>query len=345
MTRRLMCAAALVMMSLVAASSVSTQAPAGAASPVPSPSAQTVGTASPQGRGGRVGQYRSKVTMQMMEEWMTKYSNWGRWGKDDRMGTLNLITPAKRLQAAKLVKTGEVISLAKPIVAREGITTPHPTQFFGRAGVESAYATADDYVRERQEIEFHGLTMTHYDALCHVSWRGKLYNDLPRADVVSPKSGCSELDGTTAKQGIITRGVYIEMIGRHVTPSDVEAWEKKTGVRIQPGDALILKTKERGSDNAMGTGWDMEMMPFLKSRDIAILASDGTGDGATIPEQMLPLHAMTIVALGMPLIDHMYLDDISVAVEKSHRYEFMLVVEPLPIKFSSGSAVNPLAIF
>ena len=87
------------------------------------------------------------------------------------------------------------------------------------------------------------------------------------------------------------------------------------------------------------------MMPFLKEHDIAIIGHDGGQDGAQIQGQSLPIHAMTMVALGMPLIDHMYLDDLSFYSEKTHRYTFMLIVEPLPIKGASGSAVNPIALF
>jgi len=284
--------------------------------------------------------------MAQMEEWMTKYSNAGRWGADDEKGTLNLITTAKRIEAAKLVKTGETISLAKPIAARTARANAEPARVYERGGDESAYSTSNgQYVRERQEMEFHGAAMTHYDALCHVSWRGMLYNNMKREDAFNETDGCSKMNATTAKPGIITRGVFIELIGTHVTPKDIEAWEKKTGVKIQPGDALILKTKQRGSDNAMGTGWDMEMMPFLKERDISIIGHDGGQDGAQIQGQSLPIHAMTMVALGMPLVDHMYLDDLSIYVEKVKRYTFMFIVEPLPLKSASGSAVNPIALF
>jgi len=91
---------------------------------------------------------------------MTKYSNWGRWGKEDERGTLNLITPAKRIEAAKLVRTGMVVSMAKPIVARE-VSPTESSVVTGRGGVESAYTLQNNtYVRERQEMEFHGATMT-----------------------------------------------------------------------------------------------------------------------------------------------------------------------------------------
>src|SRR5262249_59503464 len=51
------------------------------------------------------------VTRAQYEQWQTELSNWGRWGKDDQLGTLNLVTPAKRKQAAALVKDGVSVSL------------------------------------------------------------------------------------------------------------------------------------------------------------------------------------------------------------------------------------------
>ena len=298
-----------------------------------------------RGRGGPPPGPESKVTKQQLEEWMTKYSNWGRWGKEDVRGTLNLITPAKRIEAAKLVRTGMVVSMAKPIVARE-VSPTESSVVTGRGGVESAYTLQNNtYVRERQEMEFHGATMTHYDALCHVSHNGKWYNGHNLSDSFSFKTGCQTLDGTTSKEGIVSRGIFLDMPGQNVTPAVVEAWEKKTGIKIGTGDVLILKSKQRGSDNNMGAGWDPEMLPWLKQRDVAVLAHDASMEGARIPEQGLPMHAITMVALGMPLIDHMALDDLSIACEKMQRWDFMFVMEPLPIKYGSGSAVNPLAIF
>jgi kynurenine formamidase len=298
-----------------------------------------------RGRGGPVGPL-SSVTKPQLEEMMKKYSNWGRWGKDDEKGTLNLITPAKRIEAAKLVRTGTVVSMAKPIVARE--VAPEGTSVVtGRGGVESAYALQNNtYVRERQEMEFHGAVMTHYDALCHVSHNGVLYNGLTLADTFSLKTGCAKMDGSTvAREGVISRGIFLDMPGVSVTTAVIEAWEKKTGIRIGSGDVVILKSKQRGSDNAMGAGWDPEIFPWLKQRDVAVIGHDQSMEGGRIEGQGLPMHAITMVALGMPLIDHMALDDMSIATEKMQRWEFMFVMEPLPIKYGSGSAVNPLAIF
>jgi kynurenine formamidase len=294
----------------------------------------------PGGGGGRV----SSVSKEKLDEWMKKYSNWGRWGKDDQLGTLHLITPAKRQEAAKLVRTGLVVSMAKPIVARD-VNPDEPSKVTNRGGVESAYMFQGEYVRERQEMEFHGSVMTHYDALCHVSYAGKFYNDINRADAATEKSGCSKMDGSTVRDGVISRGLFLDMPGVHVTPREIEAWERKTGLRIGSGDVLILKSKPRGSDDAAGAGFDPEVMPFLRQRDVAVLGHDAAMEGGNIPEQRLPMHAITMVALGMPLIDHMALDELSEACEKMQRWDFMFVMQPLPIKNGSGSAVNPIAIF
>ena len=55
------------------------------------------------------------VTAEAFDRWMTELSNWGRWGSDDELGTLNLITAEKRTQAASLVQTGITVSLSRPL--------------------------------------------------------------------------------------------------------------------------------------------------------------------------------------------------------------------------------------
>jgi len=192
---------ALVMVLAFSGWSVSGQQPAAPAAP----GGQAGAPGGGRGRGGPPPGPESKVTKQQLEEWMTKYSNWGRWGKEDERGTLNLITPAKRIEAAKLVRTGMVVSMAKPIVARE-VSPTESSVVTGRGGVESAYTLQNNtYVRERQEMEFHGATMTHYDALCHVSHNGNWYNGHKLSDSFSFKTGCQLNDGTTAKEGIVSR--------------------------------------------------------------------------------------------------------------------------------------------
>ncbi len=124
-------------------------------------------------------------------EWMSSLSNWGRWGGDDQLGCLNLITPAKRKAAAALVRDGVSVSCARPIVtdmsadvtfqvqrymvdSGEGRDTDPPERKLSRRG-------AAEFIG----MVFHGQTITHIDAMSHYSWQGKMYNGTPASRVTS----------------------------------------------------------------------------------------------------------------------------------------------------------------
>src|SRR5437773_5188019 len=129
------------------------------------------------------------VTKEQFDGWMTQLSNWGRWGKGDEIGALNLITPAKRKQAAGLVKTGTTVSLAREIPRQKVANTPQNRPINPGGALVNLFLIQGDYLFERQEIEYHGGALSHFDALCHVSYNGKLYNGHNFKEVVTPDGG------------------------------------------------------------------------------------------------------------------------------------------------------------
>jgi kynurenine formamidase len=284
----------------------------------------------------------SSVTKQQFDQWMTQLSNWGRWGKDDQRGALNLITPEKQRQAAMLVKTGTIVSLSRELVPEKPASGPQPRPVNRGGAAANVFLIDGDYLFERQEIEYHGSRLSHFDALCHVSHNGKLYNGLNFKEVVTESGGCSKLSVTAAQDGIVTRGILLDLPGTRVRREDVQAWEKRTGVKISSGDALLLRSRRQGASAA---GYDPSLLPFFKERDIALLGNDAAQEGGTIAGVPLPIHTFTIVALGLNLLDNLALDDLAAAAEKLKRWEFMLVVEPLRLQNGAGSPVNPVAIF
>ena len=217
---------------------------------------------------------------------MTKLSNWGRWGKDDERGALNLITPETRRRAAALVKTGTTVSLSRQIPAEgprpPGGTPGQPRPINQNGSGANIFLIAGDYLFERQEIEYHGGRLSHFDALCHVSYNGKLYNGLNFKEVVTEGRGCSKLSVNSAREGIVTRGVLLDLPGTRVRRQDVEDWEKKTGTKIGPGDALLLRSHPPGAKAAFGAaGYDPSLIPFLKERDVALLGNDAPARRST----------------------------------------------------------------
>lgn len=281
---------------------------------------------------------KSSVTKEQFEKWMKELSNWGRWGKDDERGALNLITPAKRQQAAALVKAGTTVSLARP-VQRNAKEIPLGTS----GGFMNQFVIQEGYVLERQQVDYHGGTLSHFDALCHVSWNGKVYNGFNFTDVATPNGGCNKLTVNTAKDGIVTRGILIDLPNTRVKPEDIAAWEKKTGIKIASGDALLLRTQKPGGKGP--GGYDPSLIPLLKQRDVALIGADIPQEGGEIPGVFLPIHTFALVGLGANLLDNLALDDLAATAERLKRWEFMLVVELLPIGNGAGGPVNPIAVF
>ena len=239
------------------------------------PAAQQAG----QGRGAAPVN-DSRTTKEELEKWMKELSNWGRWGKDDQRGAANLITPAKRKQALALARTGETVSLAHDTLMEKAVDAATPFEHRTTIMAERGIAV------EQQQVSFHGSTFTHLDALCHISYQGQLYNGMSFQQSVSEAGGCTNLAITTFKDGIVTRGILLDIPrlkgvpylepGTKVYIEDVEAWEKKAGIKIEPGDAVFLRTgrwarRAKQGPFANFAGFDASFAPFLKRRDIALI--------------------------------------------------------------------------
>ena len=279
------------------------------------------------------------VTAVQFDRWMAELSNWGRWGDDDELGTLNLITPATRMQAAALVTEGVTVSLSRSLALGE-----HET--FQR-GFENEFALGQQdfgermaWIEEQHRIGYHASPLTHLDALCHIAWDGLTYNGRSFDKTATAAGGCTRNGVAPLKDGIVTRGILMDLAGAGVVGiDDIEAWERRTGLTISAGDALLLRTAGAG-------GFDNSVMPFLRERDVALIGADGGVDGGPIEGRAtLPMHIFTLVALGMPLIDGVDLDALAEAAATANRWEFMFVVAPLPVDNGAGSAVNPVAVF
>jgi kynurenine formamidase len=295
------------------------------------------------------------VTQAEYERWKTELSNWGRWGKDDQIGTLNLITPAKRRQAAALVRDGVSVSLAADADTVKAVDNPNPYEHT-MLGIAS----------DRLGINYHGIAHTHLDSLAHINVNGVFYNGYtPDPDVVV-KQGHSKNSIHNVKDGLFTRAVLIDIPrlkgvpylepGTPIYVSDLEAWEKQAGVRVGPGDALLVRTgvwarrKAEGpwlrgrAEGGRSAGLDPSVIPWLKARDIAVLGSDH-------PQYVAPstlrgaVHDFALVYLGVHLLDNCDLEAVADAAAARKRWEFLLTTAPLPIRGGTGSPLNPIATF
>lgn len=297
------------------------------------------------------------VTEAQYDRWQVELSNWGRWGKDDEMGTLNLVTSAKRKQAAALVKDGFSVSLARNASRVMEIDNPCPIEW-------SMTMFTPAMVMDRVGYPcIHGPGTTHLDSFAHVFFNGKMWNG-DSASLVTKEGGTAKNSILTMKNGIVTRGVlydiprlkgvkYLEP-GTRVFPEDLEAWEKKTGVKVGPGDALIFRWGKWARRAELGpwsgdlaAGLDNTCIPWLKKRDIALLVWETAGYLPQPPGDISrgALHNFVLTMLGIHILDRADLEALSEAAAARNRWEFMLSVAPLPIPNGTGSPVNPLALF
>ena len=302
---------------------------------------------------------RAGATRETIDQWFDRLSNWGRWGKNDELGALNLVTPDKRRQAAKLVREGQPISLSRnAIKERVGVSAP-----FEHTMVESGETPGAESAGDIFSVQYHGYTQTHLDALCHMFYGDSLFNGVSR-DQVSNR-GAEKMSVLAVKDGIFTRGVLMdvpELLQKpYLRPADaiypehLDSWLAKSGVAVEPGDALIIRTGRWAREEAEGR-WDIESgsaglhascLPWLREHDVSVLVSDLASDlmPSQVEDVRLPIHLVTIAALGVPIIDNCDLEAVSRHARAQERWNFLFVVAPLAVPGGTGSPVNPLAIY
>ena len=187
------------------------------------------------------------VSAEQYQRWKTELSNWGRWGKEDQIGALNLITPAKRRQAAALVKEGVSVSLAADADTVKAVDNPNPYE-----------VTMQGIGSDRIAINYHGIAHTHLDSLAHINEQGVFYNGYkPEAETVV-KDRHAKNSIHNVKNGVFTRGVLIDIPrlkgvpyldpGTPIYVEDLEAWEKQAGVKVSPGDAALRPNRCVGAE-------------------------------------------------------------------------------------------------
>ena len=299
-----------------------------------------------------------------------KLSNWGRWGADDELGTPNLITPEKTQRAVSLVREGVTVSLAREIRWEPTADVPSPPVHFmlesgeGWASGDKVSARSNAAAIDYIGMVFHGVSVTHVDSLAHFFWNGKTYNGKP-AHLVSTSLGATVCSVVAGKGGFISRGVLVDVPlvrgvdwlerGEGVMPEDILAAEERCGFRVQEGDILLIRTGqlrrrsvEGPVDRSAGsTACQAACLPLFHERGIAVMGSDTGNDVspaqyAKVPQ---PIHQVGITAMGLWILDNANLEDIAEGCRQRSRWEFMLSIGPLPLHNTTGSPVNPIAVF
>lgn len=303
------------------------------------------------------------------------YRNWGRWGDDDRLGTLNFIDAPKRVEAAGLVREGRVVSLSQSFdmngPQKGWRRRTNPVHLMMDTGTDAERGTqgfphgiggADDHISMPLQCS------TQWDGLGHIFDHGNAWNGRRAGDVVT-----SDGDLVTgiehAASVIVSRGVLLD-VGRHLRPesgelddgyaitaADLDATIAAEGTTVGRGDIVLVRTgqlartrRDGWGDYAGGPapGLSLTTAGWLHRTEIAAIATDTWGFEVRPNEfdvpAFQPLHQVVIPNLGLTIGELWDLDELAEVCAQTGRYDFLLSAAPLPITGAVGSPINPVAI-
>jgi kynurenine formamidase len=297
-----------------------------------------------------------------------RVSNWGRWGDDDELGTLNLIDAAAVRRGAASVRSGKRISLALRLDQRgpqigtvPGRVNPLRTMI----AINSEFAGTPDGFCTNDDVVTMGLqAATHWDALAHVSYSGQIYNGFP-ATTVTAERGATRC-GIARVTSLTTRGVLLDVaraLGRDrlepgygIRPEDLDAAVRLAEIELEPGDAVLVRTgfiqlfkthDREGYAAGHQPGLTMGTAPWFHEHDVAAVATDTfTFEVWPCEDEnlLLPVHLLHLRDMGLTQGQNFDLEALGADCAADGVYEFLLEASPLPFTGGCGSPVNPVAI-
>lgn len=310
-----------------------------------------------------------KVTKDEIERAYSELSNWGRWGSDDQIGTLNILTSEHITTAARLVRKGKVFAL--------GASLKWPLQSVpnkGRWNVIHSYIQdgADVYAGTHQANEYSDDAIymplqcsTHWDALCHTFHGGRMYNGGYAKEFGSRGTNRLGIEYTAKK--MVGRGVLLDVarfkgedyleLGYAITNQDLDDCAKAQGVVVKQGDFVIVRTgyqekflasgNWQGHSSSPAPGVAFENCRWLKEKDVAAIASD-TYAVEVVPDGSFgydfPWHSVVIPSIGVTVGEMLYLKELAEDCAEDQIYEFFFCAPPLNLPGGTGSPINPQAI-
>jgi kynurenine formamidase len=294
-------------------------------------------------------------------------SNWGRWGDDDEIGTLNFVTPEKVVAAAGLARTGKIFDLGIPydkngpfLPGGFRINPVHVMTF-----MPSDTASSADGMISADDMVIMGLqAATQWDSLAHVGYGGLFYNNVPQA-AVNNFTGASRNSFAKSASRLVSRGVLLDIprlkgvdrleASYEVTGADLLAAEERQGVRAGSGDFLLLRTgwhqwfaegnREKYMSDCPGPG--LGMCRYLRDREVAALAVDqwsGEAWPSTVPGASIPFHQVAIRDIGLMLGEMFDFEELAADCEQDRVYEFLFCGTGIKVTGGCGSPLTPLAI-
>ncbi len=295
-----------------------------------------------------------------------KVSNWGRWGADDRRGTLNLIDAVAVNRGLASARQGKVFSLAMPFNEEgpqlgfiPGRINPKRTMIQideSLTGDKSDFTTSDD------AVEMGVQSATHWDALAHVSYNGLLYNGVPSASITDAGSADLGIDnyGAIATRGVlldVARALGAEMLpdGYAITGDDLDIAARHAGVTVAPGDIICIRTgwmhwlrvNEKLHYSFPTPGPSPKSIEWFRDHDVAGVATDTLvfeNYPAEDPAANLAVHMIHLRDIGLAQGQNWALDELAADCLADGQYDFLLTATPIPFTHAVGGPVAPTAI-
>jgi kynurenine formamidase len=300
--------------------------------------------------------------------------NWGKWGPDDELGTLNYITPDTIAEAARLVTAGKVFALGIPLdrsgpqsgtrqrfnpihtMFRDGGDRPRtPAQVAEMQG----YGGSDDWIVMPLQC------VTQWDSLAHIFHEGKMWNGYDADLVTSSGAARNSIDKTIDR--IVGRGVLLDVArykgvkalepGYAITTADLEGTAAAQKVEVKRGDLLLVRTGHmsryldkndwRHFDLDPFPGVSIYATPWLHARQIAAIASDNYAvevRPSELPAFRNPFHVIAIPNMGLTLGEIFFLEALAADCAADGRWAFLLAAPPLPVVRGVGTPINPYAL-
>ena len=314
------------------------------------------------------------VGQKAIEEASRTLSNWGRWGPEDQIGTLNHVTPEMIVAASKLVRRGRVFGMGIPL----GNTGPQTGLFGGRWNpIHTMMATGTDAVAGRFDgpgklryaddaINMPVQAATHWDSLGHIfDGENRMYNGFDARAVDS--GGVHKLGIEHTRDRMVGRGVLLD-VARHlgkpwlpdgygISNDELDATAKAQGVEVRRGDFVIVRTGQMErclSEGAWGgyaggdaPGVKFENCYWCHGKEIAAICSDTWGVEVRpneTTEVNQPWHWVVIPAIGLTMGEMFFVKELAEDCAADGVYEFFFTGPPLVITGGTGSMINPLAI-